>query len=251
MRWRLRHVIVIGALLVALVWSRTDGNPLEIFEDRSEVGVVQDISGASLVVPPRPAEGTGSWSFLDKNDDGTPVGYDPCRTIHYVVHIGFGPLNAAEMAHEAVRTLSNATGLTFEFDGITDTVPQSDTLFDHDDPIWIGWASESETDLYQTVGHDVVGVGGSTFRQLRSGGPKQYVSGYAIVKPSSGLMPGFGPGRSEGNVLLHELGHLVGLDHVTNPEEIMHAGVGPQSPNSYGAGDLAGLWQLGAARGCS
>jgi hypothetical protein len=250
MRWRLRHVIVLGVLLAAIVWTRSDGNPLSIFEDRSGVGIVQDRSARDLSVPPEPPEGSGNWAFLAKNPDGTPVGYDPCRTIRYVVHVGNGPLNAADVAHEAVRTLSNATGLAFDFVGLVDDVPQSDTSFGEDDPVWIGWAGEGDTDLYRTVGHDVVGVGGSSFVQI-SGGPRQYVSGYAIVKPSSGLLPGFGPGRSEGNVLLHELGHLVGLDHVSNPEENMYPGVGPQSPNGYGKGDLQGLWQLGASRGCS
>ena len=46
----------------------------------------------------------------------------------------------------------------------------------------------------------------------------------------------------------HEFGHLVGLDHVDDPRELMHreqAGM-----TSYGPGDLEGLARLGSIR-CS
>ena len=56
---------------------------------------------------------------------------------------------------------------------------------------------------------------------------------------------GFGP------VLLHELGHTMGLDHVVDPTQVMFAAATSTSPNTYGAGDLRGLWLSGAVRGCA
>jgi predicted Zn-dependent protease len=53
-----------------------------------------------------------------------------------------------------------------------------------------------------------------------------------------------GYARAE-SVLLHELGHVVGLGHVTDRKQIMFAMETP-SVTRYAAGDLAGLAKLGA-----
>jgi hypothetical protein len=48
-------------------------------------------------------------------------------------------------------------------------------------------------------------------------------------------------------VVMHELGHLLGLDHVDNPAEVMHASGGHVT--EFGQGDVAGLTLLGSG-GC-
>jgi hypothetical protein len=58
-------------------------------------------------------------------------------------------------------------------------------------------------------------------------------------------------GVGVGPVLLHELGHAVGLGHVTDSSQLMNASASSSGPTTYGAGDLTGLWQLGAAGGCT
>ena len=44
-------------------------------------------------------------------------------------------------------------------------------------------------------------------------------------------------------MLLHELGHVLGLDHVDNADELMNDD--NLGLTAYGPGDLAGLRQLG------
>jgi hypothetical protein len=51
-------------------------------------------------------------------------------------------------------------------------------------------------------------------------------------------------------VLLHELAHAVGLGHVSDATQLMNAFASTAGPTTYAAGDLTGLWQLGAAAGC-
>jgi hypothetical protein len=47
-------------------------------------------------------------------------------------------------------------------------------------------------------------------------------------------------------VLLHELGHLVGLAHVRDRSQVMNPVGSPTSPHHFAAGDLAGLAELGS-----
>ena len=46
-------------------------------------------------------------------------------------------------------------------------------------------------------------------------------------------------------IVLHELGHLVGLAHVANPTQLMLPEASPGVVD-FAAGDLTGLAQLGA-----
>lgn len=239
---RVRTVVVLAVLVaVAIVLGRGRGAGL--------VPRPPDREARDLVAPATPTT-PGPYRFTNKDPDGRPVGFDPCRTIHYVVRVGPGPLNGAALVADGVARLERATGLRFQYDGTTDEVPTSSSRFSADDPVFIGWAAEDETDLFSRFGHEVIGVAGSQMAG-GAGDARVYRGGYVVLKPYLNLVPGFGPGRSEGNVLLHELGHLAGLDHVDDPGEQMAPGVGPQAPADYGPGDRQGLYRLGASRGCA
>ena len=91
----------------------------------------------------------------------------------------------------------------------------------------VGWATAGE---YPLLAGDVVGLGGSTAD--RHG---RLVSGQVAVDVA---------GPAPGPVLLHELGHLVGLGHVADRGQLMAAVATGRT--GYGAGDLAGLAAAGA-----
>ena len=48
--------------------------------------------------------------------------------------------------------------------------------------------------------------------------------------------------------ILHELGHVAGLNHVSRHSEVMYPQIDSSSPASYGAGDLAGFRALESVR---
>lgn len=176
--------------------------------------------------------------------------YDPCTPIHYVVNATLGPPNALADLQQAVQRIAAATGLTFVYDGPSAEVPVAHRGITKGNypgwpPVLIGWEQPGSSDLF-TAG--AIGEGGSTWYGVP--GHEVYVTGVVVIDATQNdrVAPGFG-GNSLGGVLMHELGHLVGLDHVSDTSQIMYPTV-TEKPAVWGAGDTAGLRQVGRLAGC-
>src|SRR3954454_18560035 len=66
----------------------------------------------------------GEYAFVSLQADGvTPVAYDPCRPIHFVIRPDNAPFGGEQLIQDAVSSLSQATGLVFVYDGPTDENP--------------------------------------------------------------------------------------------------------------------------------
>jgi predicted Zn-dependent protease len=78
------------------------------------------------------------------------------------------------------------------------------------------------------------------------------VTGFVVmnVKYDADYRAGFGSGETRGEVLLHELGHAVGLQHVSDRAQMMYPSAIPRARAAYGKGDLAGLKKVGKPAGC-
>lgn len=201
---------------------------------------------APLGHPPT-VHGVGPYRFLQTQPHSAdPVAWDPCRPIHYRINTSSGPESAVALVREAVARTSTATGLRFQYDGLTDERPAWDTptaphLIGGEPPVLVAWASEDE--VHQLAGN-VAGIGGAVAFPQRDG-RLRYVSGGVSLDADSyadlSQRPG---GRLEQRaILLHELGHLVGLAHVQDGRELMNAdNVGVLT---YAAGDREGLARLG------
>jgi hypothetical protein len=74
------------------------------------------------------------------------------------------------------------------------------------------------------------------------------VSGSVVFDASAGLSSGFA-GETWGQVMLHELGHVFGLDHIDDQTSVMYPQLGLR-PADFGEGDRKGLWELGIGSGC-
>ena len=64
------------------------------------------------------------------------------------------------------------------------------------------------------------------------------------------LSPGFGSGETRGQLILHELGHAMGLNHTRNTGQIMYPMLRSRSRTAYAAGDRTGLERVGRNAGC-
>ena len=212
-------------------------------------------------------EGGGAHAFMQLQSDGArPVAYDPCRPIHYVTRSAGAPAGGAELIGDAVATVSAATGLRFVDDGDTDEAPgddreavQEERYGDRWAPVLITWSDPEEsphlsaTDPDPSDGStaDVLGYAGSTGVGLvdadgTDATDQVFVTGELTLDGPDflrmlGEFDGYARARA---VVLHELGHLVGLDHVADTSQLMAPAASPEL-TEFGPGDLQGLAALG------
>lgn len=186
----------------------------------------------------------GHFAFLQTqpgSDD--PVGFSPCREIHYVVNPDGAPQGWEDLVSESIDEVGARTGLAFEYDGTTDDRDFGNRMNDADlpAPVLIGWADSEEVPELEG---SVAGLGGAT--QVERGGRRGYVTGMVVLDTTTTDELASQPDSEVVHraLLLHELGHLVGLDHVSDQGELMY-GEGVTRP-SYGTGDRRGLARLGA-----
>jgi hypothetical protein len=207
-------------------------------------------AGASpLGEPLAPPAGGGPYLFANVQTDGvTPVAYDPCRPVHYVTRPDHAPPEGDELIRSAVARIREVTGLRFVDDGPTDEATTTDRepfqparYGDRWAPVLIAWETEEEN---PGLAGDRVGEGGSSSVSLGDG-PKVYVTG--ILSLDATQLPGILAGRdgvdAVRSIVLHELGHLVGLDHVDDASQLMY----PEARRDvadFAAGDLTGLAAL-------
>ena len=200
--------------------------------------------------PLTPASASSSYKFLATNADGTPVGYSPCRPLHYVVNALLAPAGAGELVDNAIRTVSEATGIKFINDGATTETPspsrapyQKERYGERWAPLLIAWTTPEQAPQLKGA---VIGTGGSTHFSFGNG-PKSFVTGsLELDAPQIGNDLGRGDDSAYATaVILHELGHVMGLEHVDDPTQLMYPEIG--APDGLAAGDLMGLHELGRA----
>lgn len=200
--------------------------------------------------PRKPAVASDSYKFLAVNPDGSPVSYSPCRPLHYVVNTALAPAGAGQLVENAIRTVSEATGIRFVDDGSTTESPspsrapyQKDAYGDRWAPLLIAWTTPEQASQLKGP---VIGTGGSTHFSFGDG-PKTFVTGsLELDAPQIALDLERGDGSAYASaVILHELGHVMGLEHVDDPTQLMYPEIG--TPDGLAAGDLNGLYELSGA----
>lgn len=218
-------------------------------------GVPTVPSGATERLAPAvaaPATAAGQYAFSRTQDaSSAPVAFDPCRTIHYALNPAGAPAEMNALVSDAVAEISAATGLVFADDGATDEAPsedrdpyQPDRYGDRWAPVLIAWSDEART---PGLAGQVGGQGGAisvTDPYLEDTWVN--VSGSITLDIADlGAAMQAGADRQVRATIVHELGHVVGLDHVDEPSQLMYPETTPGN-TELGAGDRFGLAQLGA-----
>jgi hypothetical protein len=257
--------ILVGAVAILVFVQHVRGGSRRVAAPPSTaVSTVPPATAPSNIPPPsreeavaplgRPAPvpaGAGRFEFEHNQpaDPAKPVAWDPCRPIHYVVNPVGAPADGATLFREAIARLQTATGLHFVDDGTTTEVPVKDRLQYQPRrygqrwaPVLIAWSDENK---FPELAGNVAGVTEpAAVSSVSDNGPVVYVSGQIVFdrqQLSNALSPDRGIVRA---IMLHELGHLVGLDHTSDRSEIMFSEA-QFDVRDYGVGDLRGLALLG------
>jgi hypothetical protein len=245
----------------AVTWMAV-GAPLELGAARPANWPTpsREQSAHPLGVPAPLVAVSGTYKFVALQDDGrTPVAFDPCRPIHYVIRAKGEVAGGRQIVTDAVLRVSQATGLRFVYDGLTSEGPsrqrppyQPKRYGDRWAPVLISWVTPADhIDFVATDAKEnkkyymVLGEGGSLSAGLPNQ-PRAKVTGMVMlnVSPLANALQ-----RPRGDeivraVVQHELAHLVGLNHVTSPSNLMNTELEP-GVIDFAAGDLTGLAALG------
>jgi hypothetical protein len=256
MKFRFTRTAVVGLVVVASAAAAVTGVP------GSPVGT----PGASAGSP------AYSLSYQTYPDGEKVVArWNPCQPAvtfkvnpKHAAKTKAGRARAVRDAKGAIARLSYETGISFRYTGRTSRIPKntSDEWADRmpNAELDIAWVNQTKTkgrtDLLGRAGRGyAAGTGGYSYKFWRVGdGPWNGVSGRGFVVLNAAqnkkFRPGFGSGATRGDLLLHELGHVVGLNHVGSNDEVMYPTIIRRGKAGYNAGDRAGLARLGRAQGC-
>jgi hypothetical protein len=197
--------------------------------------------------------GVGATSVEGTLPGDVPIRWNPCTPIRYVVNLnGYADRNLIDI-DEALDRMTAATGITFLNVGTSTYIPtrsrptdlpQSQALTrtgPYDLLIALGAISDSDL-----LGSYTLGIAGPSW--VTSRGVTSYVHAAALFNMD--LLDGVEPWSSEGlgPVMLHEMGHVIGLGHFEDETQIMNPYA--TSVTAYADGDLRGLWEEGSSRGC-
>jgi hypothetical protein len=193
------------------------------------------------------AEGWSPWAV---NDDGSPVRWDPCRPIELVVNPAGTYPGFTDDLEAAVEDVAEASGLELTITGEVDETPagdrelhQVDRYGDRWAPVLVAAAEPSEADLPLRDTDRAIAVPVA----VGAAGEQVFVSGQIVLnRERDDVEAGDGDrAASWGAILRHEVGHLLGLDHVDDPDQLMHAHPVPGEV-ALGEGDRRGLATLGS-----
>jgi hypothetical protein len=192
-----------------------------------------------------------------------PAGrWNGCQVIGYRVNLTGAPKGALDDVKIAIANVARASGLRYAYRGTTTVIPGATRAFlspyPKDTQLVIAWAKPGTT-KHLPKASNYVGYGGwlSVARPARLGSTTYYpITQAFVVVDSTRRMPlGFGMGDPEGlqgtwgQLVMHELGHTVGLTHVSDKSQLMYPYLQHRA-SAWGLGDLGGLYNLGGRFGC-
>ena len=197
----------------------------------------------STTTPPPTPSTSGDFARITTRD-GVPVRWNPCSTITFKIDPGPATDDDIDAFFDALAVVEQATALDFVFAGTYAATYQQQSPPNEDlwRPSLPAGAEVGITFTDETV------VPAFDDALLGFAIPSWFSSGEIVQGTVTIDVTPFG-GADPYPIWLHELGHLVGLAHVSSEGELMQP-VLDGSLTGFGPGDREGLWNVGAAQAC-
>jgi Matrixin len=209
------------------------------------------------------ATATYKLSYASLPNGAKPVmRWNGCQAaITYKVNLAAVPsslrANFLSETRTSVARLSTLTKIPFSYKGTTTEVPRPGSMPKQTAELIIAWTTPSATS-YSLAG-SILGQGGFYFtwssRTLNGKTTYHHAAqrGFVVLdtpQVRAQVPGGFGTGVRRSNLVMHEIGHALGLQHVDDGRQQMYPSLRSTSPSGFGLGDVAGLAKLGRQAGC-
>jgi hypothetical protein len=250
--------VLLGVLaIVALVRAPSSARDLGAAAPSTAAPSTPTITPSPSTLPSVRPKVDGSFRFLDRVG-GSPVRWNPCDPITYAVNTAGASSDVRPDLRQALARVSRATGIEFRSVGTTretfirayrrmrfeGVIRKAELVV-----IWVDHAGY-EAILRRLSDPRPSLAFAKTMRGLYAD-QDQYFGGLIVMDAEANSGLGFGDFFAHGTVLLHEIGHIMGLDHVRDTDELMYSGRFPNlGLRDFGPGDLEGLRRLGMDAGC-
>ena len=176
-----------------------------------------------------PSAGPHVFFYTEGSSAGSAYArWNPCRPIDYQLNASAASPSQLAALSGAISAVEYATG--FDLVQVGTTTGGLDASVPSGARAVIVLASPSDAPLVRYGG-----FGGGSWSGT------EVSSGFAMVSTTM-------PPTIFMNLLLHELGHMVGLGHVDDSTQVMNPTA--RGIVAYANGDREGLWGVGAAQGC-